>query len=151
MPFDLIVNNFWVFLILASVYSAFLLKFRSRKFIEQQPELREGYDRLIVGELVYLNIPWVIAGVGIVFGNVPGFFSYFAPSDGNLFILAFQVSIVVLCLFTFWWVYFKGGAEFLVEHPGVFTQEIKSPVLLKLLIGAALAFGMGTIVSIWLS
>ena len=151
MPVDLIFNNFWVLLILGSVYSAFLMKFRSRKFIQKQPELREGYDRLFIGELIYLNVPWVIAGAGIILGGVPGFFSYFTSGSGNLFILAFQLSIVVLCVMMGWWVFFKGGAEFLANHPGVLGPAIRSPALMKVLIGGLLAFGIVAIFSIWLS
>ena len=151
MPVDFIFNNFWILLILGSVYNAFLLKLRSRKFIQKQPELREGYDRLFIGELIYLNIPWVIAGVGIILGGVPGLFSYLTSGSGNLFILAFQLSIGVLCVLIGWWVFFKGGAEFLAKHPGALGPAIQSPALIRVLIGLLVAFGIFAIVSIWLS
>jgi hypothetical protein len=149
MPIDLIFDNFWVWLILASVFNAFYLKVRSRKFIEKQPELQAGYDQLFKGELIYLNVPWVVAGIGIVFGGVPSFFSYLTPREGNLFVLAFHVTIIVLWILTIWWIYFRGGAEFLVKHPGVFRQDIKSPTLMKILFGVLLAGGIVAMINMW--
>src|SRR5512143_3953395 len=119
MLIDWIFRNFWVFFILGSVFNALYLRIRSKRFIEKQPELQEGFDRLIAGELIYLNIPWVVAGIGIVFGGVPGFLSYLTPRHGNLFVLAFHATIIVLWVFAFWWIYFRGGAEFLVKYSGM--------------------------------
>jgi hypothetical protein len=149
MSIDLIFDNFWVLLILASVFNAFYLKVRSKKFIEKQPELQEGYDQLFKGELIYLNIPWMVAGIGMVFGGVPSFFSYFTPRDGNLFVWAFHVTIIILWVLTIWWIYFKDGAEFLVKYPGVFNQDIKSPTLMKILFGVMLAGGIVAMIYMW--
>ena len=149
MPIDLIFNNFWLLFILSSVFNAFYLKIRSKKFIEQQPELQEGYDKLFKGELIYLNIPWVVAGIGTVFGGVPGFFSFFKPRDGNPFVLAFHVSIIILWILTIWWIYFQDGAEFLVKHPGVFNYDFKSPALVKVFFGVTLACGIAAMISMW--
>jgi len=144
-----IFNNVWVLFILVSVLNAFYLRIRSKKFIEKQPELKEGFDRLITGELIYLNIPWVVAGIGIVFGGVPGFLSYLTPRHGNLFVLAFHATIIALWIFTFWWIYFKGGAEFLVKYSGMANYQLKSPVFLKFLFALELAFGIAGMVLMW--
>lgn len=149
LSIDLIFNYFWVLLIFASVFNAFYLKIRSKKFIEKQPELQEGYDQLFKGELIYLNIPWVVAGIGMIFGGVSDFFSFFRPRDGNLFVIAFHLTIIALWALTIWWIYFKSGAEFLIKYPGVFNYDIKSPVLMKILVGVMLAGGIMAMISMW--
>ncbi len=132
---DFVIKNIWIWLILGSAYVAFIIKIGSKKYIEKQPDLKEGYDQLIKGELIYFNIPWVVAGIGMVFGRVPDFFDLFDPTNGNLFALAFCISILVLWILGIWWIYFNGGAEFLAKHPSVLTGGIKSSVLLKVLVG----------------
>src|SRR5688572_26838298 len=114
----LILDNFWIFLILATVVNAFLLKIRFRKFIDEQPDLQDGYDKLFKGYLVYLNIPWIVMGGGMVFGKVSSFFSFFRPMEGNPYVLAFHITVIFLSILSVWWLYFKGGAEFLAKYPG---------------------------------
>jgi hypothetical protein len=82
--------------IVVSVINAFYLKIRSRPMIEEHPELQKGYDQLFKGELIYLNILWVVAGIGMIFGGFSDFSSFLKPSAGNLFILAFHVTVIIL-------------------------------------------------------
>lgn len=146
---DLFFNNTWVLFIAATVFNAFYLKARSQKIIEKRPDLQEGYDQLFRGYLIYLNVPWVVMGIGILFGGVPGVFGFFRPRDGNIFVLAFHAVIVILWILSIWWLYFKGGAEFLVKHPGVFNFDFQSPMLVKIYFGLALAGGVIGIISMW--
>ena len=146
---NFIFDNAWVLFILVTVFNAFYLKARSQKIIAKQPDLREGYEKLFKGYLIYLNIPWIVMGIGVLFGGVQGVFSFFRPRDGNIFVLAFHASIVILWILSIWWLYFKGGAEFLVKYPGVFNRDIKSPILLKTLFGVMLAGGIFGMAVMW--
>jgi hypothetical protein len=146
---NFIFDNGWILFILVTVINAFYLKARSQKFIAKQPELQEGYDQLFKGYLTYLNIPWIVMGIGVLFGGVPGIFGFFRPRDGNIFVLAFHASVVILWILSIWWVYFKGGAEFLVKYPGVLNQDIKSPILLKILFGVMLIGGIFGMAFMW--
>src|SRR5688572_25505898 len=119
---NIIFHNFWIFLIFATVFNAFLLRIRSKRIILEQPELQKGYNLLFKGYLIYMNIPWVVIGIGIVFGNVPSFSSFFRPREGHPFVLAFHGSIIFLWALSIWWFYFKNGAEFLANYPGAFGQ-----------------------------
>jgi hypothetical protein len=148
---NFIFDNFWAFLILATVFNAFFLKARSQKIITKQPDLQEGYDQLFKAYLVYLNIPWVVMGIGIVFGGVPSFFSFFGLNEGNPFVLAFHVSIIVLWILSIWWLYFKGGAEFLAKYPGAFGPAIRSPTIIKIFSGLILAGGLMVMIIMWSS
>jgi len=147
---NFIFKNAWVLFILVTVLNAFMLKARSKKMIDQQPDLQAGYGQIFKGYLIYLNIPWIVMGVGVLFGGVPSVFSFFRPRDGNVFVLAFHASVVILWILSIWWLYFNGGAEFLVKYPGVFNQDIKSPNFLKLYCALALAGGVLAMLFMWI-
>jgi hypothetical protein len=146
---NFIFDNGWVLFILITVFNSFYLKARSQKIIAEKPDLQEGYDQLFKGYLTYLNIPWVVMGIGVLFGGVPGVFGFFNPRDGNIFVLAFHATVVILWILSIWWIYFKGGAEFLVKYPGVFNQDIKSPILLKVLFAVMLIGGIFGMAFMW--
>jgi hypothetical protein len=146
---NFIFDNGWVLFILITVFNSFYLKARSQKIIAEKTDLQEGYDQLFKGYLTYLNIPWVVMGIGVLFGGVPGVFGFFNPRDGNIFVLAFHATVVILWILSIWWIYFKGGAEFLVKYPGVFNQDIKSPILLKVLFAVMLIGGIFGMAFMW--
>ena len=111
-------RNFWIVLIIMTVVNAFIMKYRSRSYIAESPELKKGYDKLFSGMILYCNIPWVIMGLGVLLGFTNGMFDYFNPKSMNLMVLFFHFSIVVLWVLSLWWVYFNKGAEFIEKHPG---------------------------------
>jgi len=147
---NFISDNAWMLFVLVTVINAFSLKMRSRKIVTQRPSLRKGYDQLFYGYLVFMNIPWLVMGIGVVFGGVHGIGSFFRPRDGNLFVLAFHLTILIFLILSSLWICFKGGAEFLVKYPGVFNQNIESPWLIKAYFGLSLAVGMIGIAFMWL-
>ena len=146
---NFIFNNGWILFILVTVFNAFYLKARSKKFIDKQPDLQEGYDQLFKGYLIYLNIPWIVMGIGILFGGVPSVYSFFRPRDGNIFVLAFHATVVILWMLSIWWFYFNGGAEFLIKYSGVFNRDIQSPMLLKTYFGLSLLGGIIGMAFMW--
>lgn len=126
------VRHFWLAFIAANVLNALILKARSRKYILQKPELAAGYQQLFNGFLLWGNVPWVVMGIGILFGGVHNVFSYFRPRDGNPFVLAWFGVIGALCLLGFHWLFARRGAEFLVEHPGLLRGIPQSPAMIRL-------------------
>ena len=122
----------WLLFIATMVANALVLKFRSRAYIQQQPELAAGYRSLFYGILLWGNLPWVVMGIGIVFGGVHSVFSYFRPRDGNPFVLAWFGVVVALWLLGFYWIFARRGAEFLIEHPGLLRGNPKSPATIRL-------------------
>ena len=141
-------NYIWIAAILSTIFSAFILKVRSRKSVEENPDLQEGYNQIFLGYLI-LAIPWAVVGIGTVFGGVKDLFSFLKPRDGNPFVIAFHITLFVVWLLNIWWLFFKGGAEILAKYPGAFGQNIQSPTLIKILYGAALAFGAVVIITMW--
>ncbi len=115
--FKLIFNFFWITFIGTTTLNAFFIRWRAKEYIKQKPELEKGYDQIFKGILFFGNIPWIIMMIGSLTGYTHSFFEYFNPKLFNPFVLAFHTSIVLLWILLIRWIYFKKGAEFLVEHP----------------------------------
>jgi hypothetical protein len=81
-------------------------------------------------------------GAGILFGGVPSMFHFFRPRDGNPFVLAFFASVFLIWILGTFWLLFRGGADMLVKHPGLFNVDFKSPLMLKLFWFLCLAGGI---------
>ena len=109
----------WALFILITVINAYILKSRSHKYIATNPELKDGYKKMFNGLLFYGNVPWIIIGIGNLTGLTNSTFDYFAPRQLNPIVLLFHLAVVVLWLLSIKWIYFKNGAEFLEQHPGL--------------------------------
>jgi hypothetical protein len=142
-------KTFWLIAIGVTSVNAYLLRSRAAAEIARNPELQEGYDQLFKGYLICLNLPWVVMGLGILMGGAHGVTDYFDPRAGNLYVLAFHVTVFVLWGLMIFWVYLAGGAEFLVRYPGVMNVDIQSPSLLKFLLALMLVGGMAGEIAMW--
>lgn len=109
--------------IAVTIANGFVLKYRFKKYIAQNPELEEGYDKFFKGWMFYANIPWVIMMIGNLSGITHNTFEYFNPKAMNPMVLLFHFSIIVLCILSVRWIYFKDGAEFIERHPGIFQKS----------------------------
>jgi len=69
-------------------------------------------------------------GAGILFGGVPSVFHYLNPRNGP-FVIAFWAAVVALWIATFYWLFFRGGAEDLITHPGLLNLAVQSPWAVK--------------------
>jgi len=105
------------------VANALILKYRSKVYVAENPALKKGYDNFIKGVLFYGNIPWVIMGIGALAGMTNNGFEYAAPRQMNPIVLIFHASLVILWLLSVWWIYFRGGAEFIERHPGLIQKK----------------------------
>ena len=121
----------WLLFVAVTVVNALILRFRSRAYVQEQPALARGYEQLLRGVLLWGNLPWVAMGIGILFGGVPGVSSYLRPRDGNPFVLAWLGVVVALWVLGFYWLFARRGAEFLVEHPGLFRGNPRSPTAIR--------------------
>ena len=109
--------------------------------IEENPALEQGYRRMIKAFVIYGNIPWVIMGVGILFGGVPSSLHYFNPRNGP-FVLAFYAAIISLWVASFYWIFFRHGAEDLVAYPGLLNFPVRQPWMVKVFFVLALIGGV---------
>jgi hypothetical protein len=130
--FRFIEHHGWLVFVAVTCLNALILKLHSRRYIRQQPELADGYGRLIRGVLFWGNLPWLVMGAGIELGGLPGMFSYFHPRDGHPFVLAWFGVVITIWILGFWWLFARGGAEFLVEHPGLLRGPPCSPTAIRI-------------------
>jgi hypothetical protein len=120
-----IFNHFWVMFIVVTIANGLIWKSKSKKYIAEKPERKYGYDKLIKGWIIYGNIPWAIMGIGMLTGMTKSMDEFFNPSQKNPIVIVFFLSIIFLWIFGSYWIYFKGGAEKLVDHPGMITHTEK--------------------------
>ena len=122
---------FWVLAIACNVVNFFIFKARFKQYVQQRPELVDGYKKYFLGFLFWSSLPWIVMGVGIVIGGVPNVFSYFHPQDSNPFIRAWFGSLILMWLLGFYWLFARRGAEFLMSHPGLFNHSLDSVTKIK--------------------
>lgn len=115
-------NFFWIIFIAVTCLNALYLKKKSQSIIAENPKLAEGYDKLIKGFLIFGNIPWIIMGLGILTGQVESVFDYLNLRSLNFFVILFISTLIILWILLLRWIFFKNGANFLEEHPGLMTR-----------------------------
>jgi hypothetical protein len=132
--FWLLEKHFWLVVIGVNFLNGFLLKERFKPYIQQNPSLEEGYVKIYRGSVIYTSLPFLVIGIGVIFGSVESISDFFllGPNLYNPFILMFYVTLFTLWLLCAVWIFFLGGAEFLAEHPGVFKNTNPSPTEIKL-------------------
>lgn len=134
-------QHMWIVFILGTCANGAIWWIRGKKEIAAHPELEEGYRSLIRGWLLFGNLPWIVMGVGVVFGGVPDLFHYFDPRNGP-YVIAWYVSVVAVWILTAFWVFVRGGAEALIRHPGLLNWPTQDPQTVKVLFLLALAGGV---------
>lgn len=90
-------------------------------------------------------------GAGIELGGLPSVFSYFRPRDGNPFVLAWVGVVVALWMLGFWWLFRRGGAGFLVEHPGLFRGSPRNPNIIRFCYCLSILGGVLGLLFMWFS
>lgn len=140
-PIILILRHAWIIFVVVTFANGAIWWYRAKPFIEKEPTLESGYRRLIRYWLVYGNLPWLVMGAGILFGGVPSVFHYFNPRNGS-FVIAFYVTVVALWIATFYWLFFRGGAEDLISHPGLLNLPVQRPWAIKAFFLVALTGGV---------
>ncbi len=123
---ELLFKHFWIVLVAVTIANGLIFKFRAQQYIVADPGLKEGYDKLFKGWLLWGNIPWIIIGIGNLCGFTNSVFAYFRPRELNPMVLLFHVCIIVIYVLSVKWIYFRNGAEFLEQHPGFFNKSFLS-------------------------
>lgn len=120
---EILFRHAWILFIVVNIVNGFILNYRSKKHIAQNPELEAGYRQYLKGWLIYGNIPWVIMMIGNLSGLTHSIYEYFNPKTLNPMVLTFHLSIIVLWVLGVRWIFFKGGAEFIENHPGLWRKS----------------------------
>lgn len=155
--FKMISNYFWIIAIVFTCINVLIYKYHSKKHIQQNLKLAEGYKKLFRGYLFWMNIPWVIMGIGCTLGNVPSIWHYFRPKDGNPYVLAWFGSVIILWILGTNWLFLRNGAEIIAKHPGTLIMyygfkriEIINPNLIKIFWLLCLAGGISGLIFMWI-
>ena len=138
---SLLFRHAWLLFIIVTCANGAIWWHRAKSRIAVNPQLETGYRKLIRGWLIYGNVPWLIMGAGILIGGVPSVFHYFNPRNGP-FVVAWFVSVVVLWMLSVYWVFFRRGAEQLIDHPGLLNIDSDKPWVIKAFFLLCLAGGV---------
>ncbi len=120
---EIIFKHIWIIFIALTIVNGLIIKYRSTKYIAENAELEEGYNRYFWGWIIYLNIPWVIMMIGSLSGITQNTSEFFSPRAMNPIVLIFHFSLIVLWVLAVRWIYFKNGAEFFETHPGLIQKS----------------------------
>ena len=115
--FVLLTKWFWAVCIVVTFAHAAFFRARAVQRIRANPELRGGYRTLVTGYVTWGNLPWLVMGIGCVFGGVPSVFNYFRPRDGNPYVVSFFASVLLVWVLGTYWMIFRDGAGMLVKYP----------------------------------
>jgi len=137
----LVFRHAWLLFIVVTCAKGAVWWRRAQPKIAENPALEQGYRRLIKSWLIYGNLPWLVMAAGILSGAVPSAMSYFNPRNGP-FVIAFYVTVVTLWIATFYWLFFRGGAEDLLTHPGLLNLPDARPWAIKVYFLLCLAGGV---------
>ncbi len=140
-----IFNYFWVIALIVTLLNAVIFKFRSRKYIEKNPKLKNSYGRLIKGFTFWNCLPWIVMSFGPLTGHVTNLFEYFRPMDGNPYVLAFIATIVLEWILLVHWIFFRGGAETICQHPGLMNWTPPNPIMVKIFVVLCVAGGIAAL------
>ena len=64
LTMEIIFKHGWVLFIVVTFINAFIMLRRTKSSVELNPDLKEGYNKLFKFFLIYMNIPWLIMGIG---------------------------------------------------------------------------------------
>ncbi len=112
----LIFQYSWALIVLVVLANAAFWRIEARHRINSDPSLRRPLNRLYGGFAFWLSLPFLVMGVGIVFGETGSAFAYLRLDFTNLFVAAFHIVVVTEYGLFAYWVFFAGGADQLALH-----------------------------------
>jgi hypothetical protein len=115
-PISRLEKMIWILFAATALINLMILRKTARGALSRQPELKEGYRKLLLGRLVVPYLPLAMMLLGFSLGYVPSMLSYFRPQHGNPYVLAWYVLWLVLITAGVRWMFWGDGAPFLVRH-----------------------------------
>ena len=116
---QLIFQYFWAFLSLTVLGQLLVFKFQARKFVAEKPELAQGYDKFFKLHFVLWNVPILIMMIGSFDNPAPTFVDYANSNTENIWVALSYISLGLVVVVEMFLIYFRKGAEFLENHPGI--------------------------------
>ena len=139
-----------LFFVIVGLVLAAVQKTQALFLAKKYPELKEIHDKLILGYMLFMGIPFLIMEVGTLATNIPGLFLLFKLHEGNPFTLAFFICLLLEYVFLLNWVWFRDGAEILHKSNLLFVSfNHRSPKGIKIAVTLMVAGGLFAIVMLW--
>ena len=63
-PFEILIRHFWAALLGVTVLNGIIFKRRSRQRVEEDPQLAGRCRSFVRGWLIWMNLPWLVMGIG---------------------------------------------------------------------------------------
>lgn len=153
--FKIVSKYFWAIAFLITCSHVLFFKAPSKSDIEENPEASQDYNKLKRGYLFWMNLPWIVMGIGCTIGRVPTVFHYFRPRDGNPFVIAWWVIFFIIYILDFYWIFFCKGAEKVVKYRMISyysfgkSGKISDPKIVKLMHLLILSVGLIVATCMW--
>lgn len=141
--------TFWAGAVLINLVNAALSWRCARKDMAARPERAADYKLLLHVFFFALNVPLAIMGLGMVVGGVPDVFHFMRPRDGNPWVVALHVTLLLLLLAWLAWL-LRGGPEWLIKRWAAPTTTPTVPRRLKLFMGLPLVMAILGMLAMWL-
>lgn len=122
--FEFLFRHFWLLALGIGILNYFLIKKNVRPYIEEDPSREPGYEQYLSYLLLFLVLPWVIVGAGILSGELNTVFDLLNPRNGHWIVKSVWVLIGSLFIGHAVWVFAGSGAEFYENHPGLLRINI---------------------------
>lgn len=153
---ELIFKHGWIFLIAMTIINGLVLKYRSKKYTLENPELTAGYAKIFRGLMIWGNIPWAIMAIGDLTQMTNNISEYSYPRMLNPMVLIFHAVIVVILIMGSKWIYLDNGAEFMAKHPGLIqfsvfgrSKDVTSSIAVKILWTLGLLGFIAAMIQMW--
>ncbi len=121
---EFLFRNFWLLAIGVGILNYFLIRRNVRQYIKEDPSRESGYEQYLTYLLLFLVLPWVLMGAGILSGEMNTVFDALNPRNGPWIVQVFWGLIGSLFLVHAVWVIRGPGAEFYENHPGLLRINI---------------------------
>lgn len=119
-------DNFWILMLLVIPINAVIYRLRGRKLIGQNPELRDGYNKIASYFGVVGTIPFIFMSYELHTNGFGGM-NFFLKWDGaSVAMIGGSISLVLIEAALFYWIFFRNGAAILVRHPGFIQAPSKT-------------------------
>ncbi len=146
----------WIAFLIVPFINYFYFKDKFNDYIIEKPERERGYNLIRKSILIYGLIPWIIVAIGCLSGQTESVFDYFQPAKLNPFVLLFHFSVIIIWIMLIRFIFFKDGAQFLEDHPGIihfkaggYRNDRLSKKNIKLFFLLSIAGGIAAMVMMW--
>ncbi|MCO4782733.1 MAG: hypothetical protein KC646_10455 [Candidatus Cloacimonetes bacterium] len=96
---------------------------KARKICKEQPELKEGFEKLLRGFLFWANLPWIVLGFGRIIGGLTLEQAFFSLDLNNPYAVLFVLTVMTIWVRAAIWLHFQKGADTLIKYSGVWHSK----------------------------